>query len=213
MGGIIAFLRQFSFKNRNDASTGEVICDQGGGNTITADYFQPAGEDSQPLPSDALAVLKIRHEGRGLVIGVSDPKNGQKAAKGEKRLYSRDSAGNEVAEIWVQNDGSVLIDNESGSLFLSGAGEITGQNDAGSFKLDLSGVFSINDLVTVDTSGNIVTPGDINAKNLTLTDTLTAAHATIAGISFETHSHNPGTYVVTIGLVNFNVTGSSDVPH
>jgi hypothetical protein len=47
---------------------------------------------------------------------------GHHAGAGESRIYSRDSAGALVAEIWVKADGSILITPKSGKLCKVGGG-------------------------------------------------------------------------------------------
>ena len=153
MGGVIARQIGFNFTDRGGDSVAEIIADRGAGDNVTADLYQDAGTDSQPLSDDWLAVLQIVGTGKGAVVGVVDPKNAQKAAPGEKRLYSRDGSGQEIAEIWIRNDGAVYLSNEACEFNLEPSGEIRGENDSGYFSLRPDGIFDVN--------GSLFEPGGI----------------------------------------------------
>jgi hypothetical protein len=183
--GFIGKLKNYFNSSKNGDAVSEAIVDIGGGENITAEHFEDAGSDSQPLDTDWLAILSIKRSGGGVAVGVVDPKNAKKAAPGEKRFYSRDSGGAEVASIWLKADGSVLIENESGSIELGSDGSFQAENDAGSFGLDVAGIFNVNNLLTIDTAGNLVTPGTITASNVL------AGALSIGGVSLPSnHKHN-----------------------
>jgi len=107
--GFIAFLLSFTRSTSNDTPVSDVKVDRGGGSNITAEHFSSAGDDSHPLPKDSVVVVQIDGTGNGVVVGYLDPKNSQKAEKGEKRLYSRDENGDEKAEVWLKKNGEVVL--------------------------------------------------------------------------------------------------------
>ena len=63
-------------------------------------------------------------------------------------------------------DKDVKISNSNGIFELKADGSQKGSNSAGSFELKASGTVDLNG-VTIDPSGNIVTPGTINADDVT----------------------------------------------
>jgi hypothetical protein len=87
-------------------------------------------------------------------VGYLDPKNEQKAAAGEKRIYSRDGGGNTVVELWLKADGSALLSNGTGAIELKPDGEI-----------DLNGA-------TITPEGDIISKSGISLDNHTHTGNL-----------------------------------------
>jgi hypothetical protein len=97
-----------SFAREDDGPT--VKADPGGGALVTADHCEPAGDDSQPLPGDYATLVPCAGTGREAAVAYCDPIPGNKVAgAGERRIYSRDSAGTPVAEVYCRADGSILI--------------------------------------------------------------------------------------------------------
>ena len=82
--------------------------------------FHSGGDDYNP-PDNA--------EGLGGAIG-DNPANGfifawrddttRKAAKGEKRIYSVDSSGAEIAEVWLKNTGEIVISGKNTNITVNG---------------------------------------------------------------------------------------------
>lgn len=101
-----------SFKRsvEDGANITEVVVDEGDGDTATVPFFQPIGEDSQPLPGDELVTVESSGSGAEVAVAGADIKNAGKAGKGEKRLYARDASGAVVAEVWLHSDGTVSLD-------------------------------------------------------------------------------------------------------
>jgi hypothetical protein len=88
-----------------------VTYDAGGGDTGTAQHVGAPGDDAHPIPGVDLAELQeTAGNGARVVTGYTDPKNAQKTAPGERRLYSRDEAGELVGEIWLKNTGELVIE-------------------------------------------------------------------------------------------------------
>lgn len=165
--GRIAKLLSFVRVTRNDAKISDVKIDPGGGSNITAEHFAPAGDDSFPLKTDYVVTNDIPRTGGEAAIGYLDPINTPKAQEGDKRIYARDAnTGAVIVEIWLKNDGTAITSNSNGSFTLNPDGSIKGSNGAGSFELQAGGDFVVNG-VTIDTSGNIVTGGTLNADDVT----------------------------------------------
>ena len=166
--GFIANL--ISFARKGLISQAKV--DPGGTYTQEAVHFDSPGDDSYPLPGDKVALIRTERSGVLDAVGYIDPKNKQKAKPGGKRIYSRDAAGNQVAEIWLMNDGT-----------------ISGSNANGSFTLDVAGDFVINGVI-IDTDGNIITTGKITAPEIEAENSLIINNGELNG---HTHiSANPG---------------------
>ena len=165
--GLIARLLSFVRGERRGAKLTDVKVDPGGGNLLTVEHFAAAGDDSSPLPDDYVAIVKIAREGAYVAVGYADVANTPKAQPGDKRIYARDpDTGAVVIDIWLKNDGSIVV-----------------ENNTGSFSLAASGVFSVNG-VTIDTDGNITTTGKVDAGELEADTSLIGG-----GIEMITHTH------------------------
>lgn len=119
--------------------------DIGGDDIHTSQIFASVGEDSQPLATDYSVSVSTPGSGKRAIIGWIDSKNKNKSNPGAKRQYSRDSEGNVVAEFILDNDGSVTVNNDNGSIVLESGGNVV-----------INGV-------TIDASGNITSPATITA--------------------------------------------------
>lgn len=164
--GLIATLLSFVRVDRNGAKTNDVTFDVNGGVNHTADHFATPGNDSYPVVNiDYCIAVETPQSGSKAVVGYLDPVNEGKAVEGETRSYARNpSNGAPVNEVWLKNDGSVLIANDNGSLLLRPDGSMIGSNGAGSFELNSSG-------------------------NLVLSGSLIAPSAIINGVEHATHTH------------------------
>lgn len=160
--GRIGIVRLFERIIRGAATGSEVTVDTGGGENIRSVHFGSLGDDTQPVVGDYAVTVEGPGTGRELVIAYADPLVTPIAGPGEKRIYSRTASGALVAAIWLKADGSITIDNPSGSIVL-----------------DQSGTVTINGVMTIDATGNIVTTG-----------TITAANVTAGGKSLAVHVHS-----------------------
>ena len=130
------------------------------------DVYQPAGLDAPPLPGDTCACMAITDgTGEFAIVAFSGPEG--KAAPGETRVFSRDTAGTVKAEAWLRGDGTITL--EAGvdqpvrpSLTLSPDGTLTGSYLGWSFEFDPAGGLSITALagvtlngVSIDALGNL----------------------------------------------------------
>jgi hypothetical protein len=97
-----------------DIATGErqtlIRCDLGGGEIVSAEYYQDAGDDSLPEPGDFVALSSSVASGTWHVTGTLDPKNQGIAEPGEKRIYSRDGEGTLVAHVYLRGDGVIVVE-------------------------------------------------------------------------------------------------------
>lgn len=156
--GLISLLKSFTRRNQNDVRSSVTKSDPGGGNLLTSDHFSDAGDDSFPLPGDYQALVKGPRSGETMSIGYADTKNTPKALAGDKRIYARDaSTGLVVVEVWLQNDGTATMSNDTGSFTLAPTGSIKGLNGNGSFELEAGGDFAVNG-AKIDTNGKITSP-------------------------------------------------------
>jgi len=182
-------LRLLSFVRitRGESKLSVSKVDPGGGANISSEHFSSPGDDSYPLESDIVAILPIpRSRGAdGVCVGYADIKNPKKANMGDKRIYARDSSGNEIAEIWIKNTGEVLIDNGNGTIKLEAGGNI-----------NLNGVI-------ITPAGAMTTPGTIVATgNITAPTVIGSTDVSFGGKSAGSHTH---------GGVNIG-TGTSGPP-
>lgn len=178
--GRIARLLSFVRAAINGTRNSDVKADPGGSANVTAQHFQPVGDDSHPLPDDYVAMLPLISTGRYGAVGYVDPKNEQKAQAGEKRLYARNDSGDEVVQIWLKNTGDVLISNDNATFEIKIDGSIKGANSNGSYELQASGDFVVNG-ATIDTSGNITSPGTVSAVTVSGSSSVQAAGKELAG--------------------------------
>lgn len=159
----------------------DVKSDLGGGDVVTAQHFAPAGDDSMPLSSDYEAIISLVRQRGTAVVGYIDPRSAQTAGAGEKRIYSRDSSGSQVAQVWLKSDGQIVLNNSSGMITMAANGTIT-----------LNGV-------VIDPSGNISAPGnadfagDVTAASVTA-DKIEALTSLVAALyELVGHTHPAGT--------------------
>jgi hypothetical protein len=174
MSGFVASVLSFTRRTRNGAKVGDVKSNPGGSANITAEHMGPSGDDSPPFPSDSLGAFAVEGTGRFVAGGYADPVNEGVANPGEVRRYARDGVGSIVATIYMKADGTITI-----------------SNDNGSFAMAPSGVVTING-VTIDTSGNIVSPGEVTASGVTLTG----------------HTHAPGSLATPTESVTSGTTAA-----
>lgn len=164
--GRIAKLLSFVRTTKNSANVSDVKVVTDGGINTTAEHLAPAGDDSHPLPGDYVALNPDSGTGRESAIGYLDPLNDSKALAGEKRIYARSGDGAAIVELWLKNTGEAALVNDNATVTLYDDGAIKADNGSGSFELKANGDFFVNG-VTIDTNGNITTPGNVNANDVT----------------------------------------------
>lgn len=159
--GMIGIVLEFTRTERNGAKVSDVKANPGGGALLTSDHFQPSGVDAHPLPGDYTLLGEVQGTGRYSATGYVDPKNQQTSQPGEWRAYSRDAAGEQVAQICTKNDGTVLTSNDNGSHTLRPDGSQRMQNAGGYIELRADGVVDINGYI-IGTNGNGTTANGIS---------------------------------------------------
>lgn len=178
--GMIAKILEVLSASKNGVKSFEAKSDKGGGDIVTGTIFQTPNTDSQPLKGDWVALLQLPQAGRTAAVGAVDPLNQQRAAPGEHIAYARDpESGEIVAEVHVENDGSVTVTNADGSAKLNADGSYIIQNANGSAQLSANGDFIVNG-VTIDTNGNISTSGTVQGQGVTDTSN---------NVTLGTHNH------------------------
>lgn len=161
----------------------DIKADKGGGDFVQAPLATPPNEDSVPLPQDTAAVMELPGQGTYATVGTVDKDPQFLAQPGEKRVYARSGVGTEVCEVWLKNDGTASVSNDSVSSEWRPDGSVLTTNGAGFWELQSDGTINLNG-VTIDPAGNIVSPTTILAKKVTGTDDVISA-----GISGSTHTH------------------------
>ena len=176
MGRLAQVISITRTSTRGDKVT-DVKSQLGGGDVVTSQHFSGPGDDSMPLPGHSEAVIPLTRQRGVATVGYVDPKSAQTAGPGEKRTYSRNASGAQVAQTWLKSDGTIVINN--------GAGMIT---------MAPSGVINLNG-VEIDPSGNITGPGDadivgaLTAASVTA-DAIEALTSLIAaGLELVLHTH------------------------
>lgn len=127
----------------------DIKIDIGGGDVRRAKHMQPNGDDSHPLPQDFAVTVAVAGTGQHVVVGYYDPLEQDKTQPGDKRIYSRDSGGASIADVWLKSDGSVTINNGSGTIVLQPGGQVV-----------------INETCTVDTDGTVTAPKGVFTDSL-----------------------------------------------
>jgi len=158
-----------------------VNMDLGGGFTNECDRVQPSGEDSRPLPNDDGYTYQWGISGRWVVGGYFD--YGNKIAKpGEKRIYGRDADGNVTSHVYLQNDGTIKIENDAVSYTLKPDGTTIETNGSGTKTMSPDGTVNINGFI-INPDGSVVSPVAVSAPSVV-----------VNGKEMDGHDHSNGTY-------------------
>lgn len=182
---------------RRGAKVANVESDAGGGDVLTAEHYQPSGDDAQPLPKDFAVAVPSAGSGREVVVAFLDPANAGDAGPGERRIYARDSEGVPVCEVWLKSTGEVLVSNDNGSatlrpdggtivetpestLDVAADGSVTVENESGTMVLTSSG--------DVEVSENLIVEGEIKAGG----DVIADKDSTAISLLQHTHIGNLG---------------------
>lgn len=194
MGGMIGKLLSYVRAPRNGAQQSDIKLDAGGGDIRTATHAQGSGDDAVPLPGDYTVNIQVDRSGGVFTVGFVEPDALEIAQPGERRLYSRKPDRTEAAQIWIKNDGTVLVSNENGSYTLSPDGSHRFENGSGShelradgsqrsengsgyYELQAGGTVDIN-TATIDPAGNIVATS------------VTAPSIVVDGKELKNHKHS-----------------------
>ena len=200
--GRIAELLSFTRKKVSGVNSSDVKINPDGGSNITVPHFASPGDDSVPLTTDTVVTTEVQGTGNEAAVGYIDPINTPKSLAGEKRIYSRDANGAEVAELHLKNDGTIIATNAGGTIELKPDGNLNATatvamtftapvfNFIGNViitgALTISGIFSAFAGALNMTGGLSMTGGDIVAD----------------GKSLKTHTHPAGTPPGNTGTPN-----------
>jgi len=105
--GLIGQVLQFARDVVEGMQAPTTQADVGGGDTITADHYSPAGVDAPPLKSDYAVLVEV--PGGYVVVGYLDPTNAGVAQPGEFRAVGRDSTGAIKGYILISGTGQINI--------------------------------------------------------------------------------------------------------
>lgn len=96
---------------KNGVSVPESKVELTKGENSIMEQYGPPGDDSRPIAGDLVYTSTKEGTGSRVALGYIDQVNAPTAQEGEKRLYSRDSAGVPIATIWLKNDGTIEMGN------------------------------------------------------------------------------------------------------
>ena len=89
-----------------------------------------AGIDAKPILKDNAVTIKQENSGsQPLVIGTNDVISESVTAEGEIQIYSRNAEGVKQADILIKADGSIKLNNASGSFELKADGTCESSGD------------------------------------------------------------------------------------
>lgn len=192
IGKLLSFLRV----TRNNAKQSDVKINPSSGDNITCDHFSDAGDDSYPLITDYVVTIDIPRSGGQSVVGYIDPLTTKKAQKGDKRIYARDSSGQDIVEVWLKNDGTIITSNSNGNIELKPNGDIdiNGVN----VTINASTKFTVNSPVSefsdiVNVLGLLSAnsfSGLLGSSMTTNVNIETTQDVTADGTSLNTHKHD-----------------------
>lgn len=203
MAGVVGRILSSVWRVIGGVSVTDVKMDPGGGPIVTAEHFQPAGDDSPALPGDYGYAAPGPQAGRYAVVGYVDSFNAPKAVPGEKRLYARDAAGATVGAVWLKGDGTILTENDLGLTELRPDGSLLIQSPGGTFELradgsqrheNAAGSFELraDGSQRGENAGGwfeLLASGEFQANGARLT--ADGDVVTIDGVSLRNHPHSP----------------------
>ena len=172
------------------------------GDQRTIQIFGPCNEDFAP-PENCKTINIPLGRGRGFLVSVAyhNQNIAPVAVHGERRIYSTNQAGDTVmAEVFLKQDGSLLIKNDSAKITLNPSGLI--ETDCANLNANVSGVTNLT-CPTVNLIGNLIVTGGITWSGVAagpggapaaFASEITNVTGDIVsnGKSLETHGHPPG---------------------
>jgi hypothetical protein len=120
IGAVLEFLRSVV----DGFPIADVKIDTGGEDNATAELFQPAGFDGQPLEGDTAGAMAVPGADRAALVGFIDQANAGTAGPGEARLYARDADGAIVATILISADGIVNLGDDVAAELIARADRV-----------------------------------------------------------------------------------------
>lgn len=122
----------------------------------SVEYINQNGEQSSPLDDTTVLVLDLNQTWK-LAIAINDLVDiDETLERGEKKIYAVDSDNNVVAWIYLNGDGSIRLDNGSGSIELTASGNIV-NNDGSDWVTQFTAMKSAFDTLLSDLNTFITT--------------------------------------------------------
>lgn len=211
-------------KNTFQGKMGELLAtvERFKNDTATAKIYNPAGIDARPIDNDVcLSEHSEDTEGGRDVLGFVTT---QVSAKGEVRIFSRDSDGNIKATMHVKNDGDILIDagkdlviDVAGDVTFNSIGDIdlTAPNLNLTGNLNITGALDVTSTITCDSTisavGNISSEDDVVADSA-VTSTTLSTHYHFGNLGFNTStSKQTGGTALPAGGPSLDGSGNLDM--
>lgn len=117
--GRVGTVKAVNSEDFNGEKLNTVVVDLGGGEVITGEHFCNSGDDALPQIGDYAIVVGVD------IVGYIDYNTEFITLRGEKRIYARDADGALICSIYLQQDGTILVSNDSGSIEMSSSGVIS----------------------------------------------------------------------------------------
>ena len=160
------------------------------GDQRTVQVFGPCNEDFAP-PENCKTLNIPLGRGRGFLISAAyhNQQIAPVAIHGERRIYSTNQAGNTVkAEIFLKQDGTILIDNGNVTITASPNGLL---------KIETSGNTEITSAKTiinndVDIIGSLDVSVKIDCPDINATDGGAGGSLSVRGKEMNDHRHSQG---------------------
>lgn len=160
------------------------------GDQRTVQIFGPCNEDFAP-PENCKTVNIPLGRDRGFLVSVAyhnqaiDPV----AIHGERRIYSTNRSGTTVmAEVFLQQDGTILIKNGAITITANPSGLLEIETDGNTEITSLKTI--INNDVKID--GDLEVTGKIDCPDINATDGGSGGSLTVRGKEMHDHRHSQG---------------------
>jgi phage gp45-like len=120
------------------------------------EHINQNGEQTNPLDDSTVIILEISSAWK-IAIAVKDLVEPDAAVgRGEKKIYALDSSNNVVAWIYLKSDGSIRLDNGTGSLEITAAGDVK-NNDGTDWAIQFTEMKTAFDALKSDLNNFITT--------------------------------------------------------
>lgn len=122
----------------------------------SVEHINQNGEQTNPPDDTTVLVLELNPSWK-LAIAINDLVDiDENLSPGEKKIYAVDSGNNVVAWIYLKGDGSIRLDNGSGSLELTASGNVV-NNDGSDWVTQFTAMKSAFDTLKSDLNTFITT--------------------------------------------------------
>jgi hypothetical protein len=125
-----------------------------------------------------LAAVAYRNE---LITPIAEP--------GERRLFSTNAAGDTVmTEVYLQDDGTVEIKNDNGSIKLAVGGRVLVENANGSIDLKATGAIELTSAVSIALDAPVIESNGDSDNLITWADLNTAIQSFMVALNAHGHT-------------------------